>query len=128
MSISITQYPAPFSPSGTYRRNIRHAAARPQPSLRLTPRGRFLAGGLVAVLMALGAVFFGSSVAATDEVDSVETVVVDVAQGDTLWGIAAAANPRGDVRATIDDIVFLNSLEIGTKLPLGAELAVPVYR
>lgn len=128
MSISITQYPAPFATAGSYRRNVRDAAARPQPGLRLTRRGRLVLGGLVAVLMALGAVLFGSSVAATDEVDAVETVLVDVAQGDTLWGIASAANPRGDVRATVDDIVFLNSLEIGSKLPLGAELAVPVYR
>lgn len=99
-----------------------------QSALRLTRRGRIVVGVVVASVLALGVVHWGSSVAATDSHSVVAASSVQVAPGDTLWGIAARVNPGGDIRATIDDIVALNSLESGSKLAVGMTLAVPVPR
>ena len=78
-------------------------------------------------VLALAAVALGSATVASGEAGPVpETTVVKVQEGQTLWQIAAAANPDGDVRDTVDDIMRMNSLP-SAQLQLGADLAVPVY-
>lgn len=98
------------------------------PSLRLTRRGRLtvLLAALAAVIVL--AVAFGPSVTASGERGDVPaTTVVTVQPGQTLWQIAGEANPGGDPRATVDDIIRMNSLSGAGTLQMGRELAVPVY-
>lgn len=98
------------------------------PRVRLTRRGRVtVVLGALAVIVAL-MVAFGSGTAATSEAGViVDTTTITVQPGQTLWSIAAAANPGGDIRDTVDDIVRLNSLADGQSLQMGTPLAVPVY-
>jgi len=109
--------PAPGEPAG------RH------PELRLTRRGR-LAMFLSTVLMlgVLG-VILGSTTVATDEPGApVPATMVVVKPGQTLWDLAAKANPNGDVRTTVDDIMRLNSIESAGGLQAGDTIAVPLYK
>lgn len=93
----------------------------------LTPRGRFVIGLLVSLVVGLGGVALGSTVAATQDSGSVQAQAVVVQPGDTLWAIATSANPGGDIRKTIDEIIRLNALELGQPLPVGVQLSVPIY-
>lgn len=99
-----------------------------QPSLHLTTRGKvvlFIAA--LGALLAL-AVGFGSTTAATSDAGfALETTQVTVKPGETLWQIAGAANPGGDQRETVDDIMKLNALESAAGLQIGHKLDVPVY-
>ncbi len=52
---------------------------------------------------------------------------VTVKAGETLWQTAVAANPNGDIRQTVDDIMKLNSLPSAAGLQMGRKIAVPVY-
>lgn len=106
------------------------AAARPASSggLRLTRRGRVLLVVLaLAVITALMIVFGSGTAATSDAGDITGTTNVTVQPGETLWSIAGEANPGGDIRDTMDDIVKLNSLVDGETLQMGTKLAVPVY-
>jgi LysM repeat protein len=49
---------------------------------------------------------------------------VVVRPGETLWAIAAQADPAADPRAVIPEIIDLNSLS-GTSLQVGQVLLVP---
>ncbi len=112
---------AGFAPTRTTYRIDRPAAA----PVRLTHRGRLaLVGAALMVITALG-ILFGSSVAATDDAPG-EVSTITVQPGQTLWSIAADARPNADIRETVDEIMQLNALENGSKLPIGATLAVPV--
>ncbi|MCO7237932.1 LysM domain-containing protein [Aeromicrobium sp. CnD17-E] len=117
-TISITTYD---------RRTLRRpAVAAP---VRLTRRGRLVLVLAIIAALAVGAVVLGSSTVATDEAGAVPaTRVVTVQEGQTLWQIAAEANPEGDVRDTVDDIMRMNSLPSAGDLQLGSDLAVPVYQ
>ena len=102
--------------------------ARPQTSVRLTTRGKLVL--FVAALVALLAlaVALGSTTAATSDAGvAVETTQVTVKPGETLWQIAGQANPGGDQRETVDQIMKLNALESAAGLQIGHKLAVPVY-
>jgi LysM repeat protein len=96
--------------------------------LCLTRRGRvalFVAALMVTFAALVLAVI--PSVVATDTMgDPLPATTVTVQPGDTLWDLASAANPGGDVGATADDIAGLNALTDG-QLRVGQELAVPVY-
>ncbi len=111
---------------------VRHLRLVPElprsASLRLTHRGR-LAVLLAALLtLAVLAVALGSSTTATGEAGApVATHSVTVEPGVTLWEIAAEANPTGDIRQTVDDIMELNSLPSAGGLQMGSEIAVPIY-
>lgn len=126
-TISITAYdrrslrrPAPARTTATAP-----ASAAP---LRLTRRGRLVVVLSVIAALAVGAVALGSAAVSTDEAGVVPaTKVVTVQEGQTLWQIAAEANPEGDVRDTVDDIMRMNSLPSAGDLQLGSDLAVPVY-
>ncbi|CAN5424674.1 hypothetical protein BH11ACT8_BH11ACT8_01500 [soil metagenome] len=91
-------------------------------SYRLTRRGRLVvfAIGLLVVL-ALGLVFAGGSVA-TRDAETTDTIVVGA--GDTLWDIAADLSDNGDVRDMMRHIQQLNSLDT-VDLAAGQHLRVP---
>lgn len=103
----------------------------PRPSsaaVRLTRRGKIAILTLAVVAISILAVMFGPSSTATGEMGTPEqTTTVEVMPGHTLWQIAAAANPDGDIRATVDEIIELNSLPNASALQMGSEIAVPVY-
>lgn len=106
---------------GTTRR-----VARPAPAVRLTRRGRvtLLVLFVAAVLVTL--TVFGSQSAATAEAGApVETRMVIVGEGDTLWGIASEVAEPGEVRDMIHHIQKLNALSTAS-LQRGQEIAVPV--
>lgn len=106
----------------------RSAAAVERPAVRLTRRGRLVLVLAVIAALAVTIVALGSSTVATSETAAVPaTTVVTVLEGQTLWQIAAEANPEGDVRDTVDDIMRMNSLPSAGALQLGTDLAVPVY-
>lgn len=93
--------------------------------VRLTRRGR-----LVILLLALGVVlttallFSGRSIATTETGPDIETTVITVDSGDTLWAIAADLADDGDVRSMVDRIEKLNALD-DSMLYAGQELFVP---
>ncbi len=111
-------------------RPARHLHLVPAPettALRLTRRGRIAV--LLAALLTLAVlvVALSPSTTATGEAgDPVPTRTVTVQPGDTLWELATDANPNGDLRQTVDDIMRLNSLPTA-HLPMGSEIAVPIY-
>ncbi len=111
---------------------VRHLSVVPDlpatPELRLTRRGKaFIFAAAIAIIAVL-VVLFGSSSLAGDKVGALpETTSVTVLPGHTLWEIAADANPNGDIRSTVDDILRLNSLPNASALQMGSEIAVPVY-
>ena len=116
-----------------HTRPVRHLRAvpdaRPAPRLRLTRRGKVVILAGAVALIAVLAVMFGSSSIAGDRAGvAPETTNVRVLPGTTLWEIAAEANPNGDIRQTVDEIVRLNSLPNASALQMGSEIAVPVYQ
>lgn len=107
-------------------RPVRADASR-RSSMRLTRRGRIAVVTLALLVLGALAIAFGPSVVATGESGQVPaTTVVTVQPGQTLWEIAIDANPDGDVRQTVDDIMRMNSLP-SAGVQQGADLAVPVY-
>lgn len=109
-------------------RPARHLYLVPPPQvLRLTRRGRVAVLLAALLTVAVLVVALGSStIAAGDAGDPVPTQTVTVQPGDTLWELATDANPNGDLRQTVDDIMRLNSLPTA-HLPMGSEIAVPIY-
>ena len=111
-------------------RPARHLHLVPAPAsttLRLTRRGRVAVLLAALLTIAVLAVALGPSTTATgDAGDPVPTRTVTVQPGDTLWELATEANPNGDLRQTVDDIMRLNSLPTA-HLPMGSEIAVPIY-
>ncbi len=103
-------------------------AVRTHTALRLTTRGKVvLFVAALAAMFAL-AIALGSTTAATsDQGVALDTTTVTVKPGQTLWQIAGAANPGGDQRETVDEIMKLNALESAAGLQIGHKLAVPVY-
>ena len=101
----------------------------PRPaSLRLTSRGRLAVLVAALLTMAVLVVTLGSSTTATGDAGAAApTHTVTVEPGDTLWKLATEANPRGDIRQTVDDIMRLNSLPSAGGLQMGSEIAVPIY-
>jgi hypothetical protein len=98
------------------------------PALRLTARGRRVVA-LLALLLALGAILFGSQRATADGSPRAQEVVAyTVAPGETLWSIAASvATPGEDVRDVIAELEELNGLP-GAGLQAGQQLLVPASR
>lgn len=97
--------------------------------VRLTRRGRAVVLVVAVALLAVLAIALGSATTATIDTGDLEaTRTIEVEAGTTVWDLAAEANPDGDIRATVDAIVQLNSLgDVGSLQP-GAEIAVPVLR
>ncbi len=97
-------------------------------SLRLTRRGRLVifVAALLVTLSAMLLAVAPSVIATVTAGDPVPVSEVTVQPGDTLWDIASAANPGGDVAQTVDEIAELNALSNG-QLRVGQELTIPVY-
>lgn len=114
---------------GTARAAARRPVPRPAPpagSVRLTRRGRLvLLSAFVGVLF--GAfTWLGEQSAATDEAGApVETRMVMVGEGDTLWAIASEVAEPGEIREMVYQIQELNALP-SAGLAQGQRLAVPV--
>ncbi len=120
------------SPTRAAVRPARHLSAVPDldvaPAIRLTRRGKLVIFSVALAIIAVMVVLFGSSSLAGDQAGALpETTSVTVLPGNTLWEIAADANPNGDIRSTVDDILRLNSLPNASALQMGSEIAVPVY-
>jgi LysM domain len=106
--------------------------AAPRPRLRLTRRGRIVVGALVmaaATAAALLIMLLGPGGAqATDHgparagYQGLHQVVVQ--PGQTLWSIAAAAEPAADTRVVIQEIMAANALD-GSGISAGQLLWVP---
>ena len=105
---------------------------QPQP-IRLTRRGRIVVGALIAIAVAGVAALIWVAVAGraeavghvrpgTPAAHSMLRIVVR--PGDTLWGIAAKADPTADPRIVIQQIVDDNALS-GTAISAGQVLWVP---
>lgn len=114
-------------------RPVRHLSAVPDArsasAVHLTRRGKAVILVASLAVIAMLVVMFGSSTAATDQAGATQaTHLVTVMPGHTLWEIAAEANPNGDIRKTVDDIIRLNSLPNASALQMGSEIAVPVYK
>jgi|HubBroStandDraft_1064217.scaffolds.fasta_scaffold02180_5 LysM repeat protein len=101
--------------------------------VRLTRRGRIVAGTLVAIgVVAAASVIWllitgqaqasGHAGPAAPLRDSIQKVVVR--PGQTLWAIATEADPAADPRSIIPEIVEINSLS-GTGIQVGQVLWVP---
>lgn len=121
-----------FGSTGTaVRRPARRPASSPPAAtapdaLRLTRRGRLvLLVAFMALAFALLTVLGGESAATREGGVPVQTRTVEVAQGDTLWEIAATVAEPGEVRAVIYQIEELNALA-GAGLVEGQQIAVPV--
>lgn len=96
--------------------------------LRLTNRGRVVLFIVAVLVIGLLAVGFGSSTTATLDAGAPSaTETVTVQSGQTLWQIAVAANPNGDIRTTVDEIMEINSLPSAGGLQMGRDIAVPIY-
>ncbi|MCD9198360.1 LysM peptidoglycan-binding domain-containing protein [Aeromicrobium wangtongii] len=107
---------------------IPFTARRTAPQMRLTRRGKAAVLSAAVAAISVLAIVFGPSSTATDQVGApTETTMVRVLPGHTLWEIAATANPDGDIRSTVDEIIELNALPNASALQMGSEIAVPVY-
>lgn len=111
-----------------------------QMHVQLTRRGRFVLFGVPAIAVAAVMVFVSLAIIlgsiATPAQASAKYPAVDMAdyavsvtvlQGDSLWSIARASNPTGDVRDVVREIVALNELGSGV-LQAGQHLYVPISR
>lgn len=115
---------------------VRHLSLVPSPAfddkeppLRLTRRGRLAMFLSTVLMLVVLAVILGSTTVATDQPGTpVPATMVTVQPGQTLWDLAAKANPHGDVRVTVDDIMRLNSIESAGAIQSGDKIAVPLYK
>ncbi len=111
-----------ISPTFAAPRSLR----APQPSVRLTRRGRGVVLVAALALLLLAAFFLGSVAVGSETPGQAEpTEIVMVGTGDTLWGIAAGIASDGDVRSTMRDIERLNTLD-SVALSAGQKIRVPV--
>ena len=108
----------------TYVARPRLAAPRSQ--VRLTRRGRLVVFVLALAFLLTAAMFLGTRSTATNESGpEMQTEVVMVGQGETLWSIASEIADDGEVRDMVDQIERLNALD-SSMLYAGQELHVPV--
>lgn len=108
---------------------MRHAERVATPAaVKLTRRGRLMifAAALLVAMVALVAIA-GAVIATSGAGDPVPAQTVQVGSGDTLWDIAAAANPGGNVGTTVHDIAELNGLAETGALQVGQRVSVPLY-
>lgn len=145
-SILETEYVHPTHPAHRLYREradyentvrVRHLSVVPAPAdtdgnapeLRLTRRGRLALFLSTVLMLGVLGIILGSTTVATDEPGTpVPATMVVVEPGQTLWDLAAKANPNGDIRTTVDDIMRLNSIESAGGLQAGDTIAVPLYK
>ena len=99
----------------------------PAPRLRITRRGRIVAGLLVTAPL-VGALLFnavsGTSAVASSEPSTTGFEYVTVMSGESLWEVAQFVAPETDPRIVISEIVALNQLS-SDSVEAGARLAIP---
>lgn len=128
---SMDRHPAGRDRSSAVPRQRPRSGARvrsSRPAYTLTRRGRVVV--FLVALLASGAAVLGvaSQVTATDQPGQpVPATTVTIGQGETLWDVAAKANPRGDIRETVHDIAKLNAISRPGEIPAGTTIYVPVY-
>ena len=119
--------PAVHEPQPQSRR-IRVRATKPTPApatVRLTRRGRtVLVLAFLGLAVALMIPMSGWATASLTGGSPEPVRVVEVAPGDTLYGIAAELAEPGEIRAMVHRIQELNSLP-GGQISEGQKLAVP---
>ena len=95
-------------------------------TVRLTRRG-LLVVFVTSLFLVLAVAFMlaGGAVGTGSAGEPAPTEVVQVAPGDTLWGIASEVATDGDVRSMMTEIERLNALE-SASLSAGQKLRVPV--
>ena len=100
--------------------------ARTGSTVRLTRRGRLVVF-LTSLFLVLAVAFMlaGGAVGTDEAGQAAPTEIVQVAPGDTLWGIASELATDGDVRSMMSEIERLNALE-SAGLAAGQKLRVPV--
>jgi hypothetical protein len=106
--------------------------ARTAAPVRLTRRGRIVVSTLVVTVVSMAVLLVlllaSGGAQATNHgrpggaYQGMRQVVVQ--PGQTLWSIAAAAEPSADPRSVIQEIVSVNDLN-GTNIAVGTELWVP---
>ncbi|SNT17479.1 LysM domain-containing protein [Actinomadura meyerae] len=102
-----------------------------RPPIRLTRRGRAVLVGfaatftLVALWLSAGPGAFAGAGEGGRGAPSGPARTVVVGPGDTLWGIASAADPGGDPRRTVDRIMDLNGLRGDPVVHPGQEIRLP---
>jgi len=100
--------------------------AAPRSQVRLTRRGRLVVFVLALAFVLTAAIFLGTRSTATNETGpELQTELVMVGDGETLWGIASELAEDGEVRDMVDQIERLNALD-DSMLYAGQELHVPV--
>jgi hypothetical protein len=122
---SALEDPAPEVPQPLARR-VRATAQRPaRTAVRLTRRGRLvLVFAFLSLAVALTLPMAGWATASLTGGTPEPVRVVEVAPGDTLYGIAAKLAEPGEIRAMVHRIQDLNSLP-GAQIEEGQKLAVP---
>lgn len=123
MSTIALARPARTRPADSRRTPVRSRVRRSP--VRLTRRGR-----LAVVVLGIGLMFgigvwLAAGSVATDDHGVVEVEVVTVAQGETLWDIAADAADGGDVRSMMERIQDFNTLD-SSMVHTGQELRIPL--
>lgn len=78
--------------------------------------------GTWQLVAALGAVLVVSPATQFGHSPDVEVVVHDAVPGETLWSLAVALGPDGDVRRSLDELTRLNG---GSGLVVGRPVRVP---
>ncbi len=102
------------------------APAARRSTVRLTRRGRLVVFLTSLFLVLVVAFMLAGGAVGTDEAGQpAPTEIVQVAPGDTLWGIASEIATDGDVRSVMSEIERLNALE-SASLAAGQKLRVPV--
>ena len=102
------------------------APVQPRSRVRLTRRGRLVVFFTsLFVVLTVAFALAGGAVGTDSAGEQIATEIVQVAPGDTLWGIASDITTEGDVRSTMRQIERLNALE-STGLQAGQKLRVPV--
>ena len=101
-------------------------AAVRRSSVRLTRRGRLVVF-VTSLFLVLAVAFMlaGGAVGTDSAGEQIPTEIVQVAPGDTLWGIASEIATDGQVRSMMTQIERLNALE-SAGLQAGQKLRVPV--
>lgn len=112
---------------------VRSRPARGTTPVRLTRRGRFVAGVLAGLAIASAVLLIWFAVTGQAQAASKATPVpagghrmvrVVVRPGQTLWSIATTADPSADPRLVIQQIIDDNALS-GTTVNAGQVLWVP---
>ncbi|MFF0270493.1 LysM peptidoglycan-binding domain-containing protein [Kribbella sp. NPDC004536] len=106
----------------------RRVEERPEPTLRLTRRGRMLLTAVSVLVFGAAVLVLGLRVAGVLEPGPhfTHTVPVQVAPGQTLWSIAESTNPGQDPTIVVEKIAKVNNLATPADITPGQTLQIPI--